>query len=273
MNRRAFSKLALGALPFMSFAKKPTWSVQLLRHATLIVKNKRTTFLVDPMLSPKGAMDPVANAGNDIRIPMTDLPFRIERQLKEADAILVTHTHRDHWDAVAQKMIDKSKPIFCQPTDLEKIRSQGFTNVNAHEDTFEFKGITINVVDGHHGVGEEHQNMGDVCGFMLQQNGHTLYIAGDTVWCEEVMENMRRHKPQTIVVNAGGAQFVTGTPITMDIQDVTTTMKHSHGSTIVAVHMDTINHCKITREIFRKYVAENNLRDILIPNDGETLTF
>ncbi len=101
----------------MSF-KKTTWSLQLIRHTTLVIGTNNSLILIDPMLSAKGAMDPVANAGNDIRIPMTDLPFDIGNLLDQIDAVFITHTHRDHWDAEAQKIIDKSKRIFCQPADL-----------------------------------------------------------------------------------------------------------------------------------------------------------
>jgi L-ascorbate metabolism protein UlaG (beta-lactamase superfamily) len=62
MNRRTFAKIAIsGILPLMSFTKK-MWSVQLIRHATLVISTGKTTILVDPMLSKKGAMDPVGNA-------------------------------------------------------------------------------------------------------------------------------------------------------------------------------------------------------------------
>jgi hypothetical protein len=37
--------------------------------------------------------------------------------------------------------------------------------------------------------------------------------------------------------------------------------------------MDTINHCKVTRDILRKFVAQNNLTRIQIPDDGATLHF
>ena len=38
--------------------------IHFLRHATLVLTIHNLTFLVDPMLSPLEAMEPVANAGN-----------------------------------------------------------------------------------------------------------------------------------------------------------------------------------------------------------------
>jgi L-ascorbate metabolism protein UlaG (beta-lactamase superfamily) len=251
-----------------------------LRHATLIIQKGDVSFLVDPMLSPKGAMDPVGNAGNDTRIPMVDLPVdndKLTAILNDIDAVLVTHTHRDHWDAVAQQMIDKSKPIFCQPADLEKIRGQGFTSVTAIGDKVEFKGITIHRTEGQHGTGEIGQKMGTVSGFVLDDGGDKLYIAGDTIWCTEVEEALKKFKPRTTVVNCGGAEFLTGGPITMTAEDVLKVASTDRKMYTIAVHMDTVNHCKITRAALATYVLNNTrkpreaLRRIAIPQDGETI--
>lgn len=255
----------------MSFKKISTWSVGLVRHATLIIKNKDVTFLVDPMLSPKGAMDPVGNSGNDIRIPMVDLPFDVKDILEDVDAVFVTHTHRDHWDAVAHEQINKSIAIFCQPVDLDKIRSQGFTNVTAIEDKAQFKGITVHRTGGQHGTGEIGQKMGTVSGFVFERGANKLYVAGDTIWCDDVKRAITTHKPQVVVVNAGGAQFLAGDPITMNAADVMTTSKAVGSSKVIAVHMDTVNHCKVTRNILQSFVAENKLTNVLIPADGQTL--
>ena len=256
----------------MSFTKK-VWSVQLIRHATLIIGTNNTTILVDPMLSKKDGMDPVANAGNNIRIPIVELPFDIERQLKQVDAVFVTHTHRDHWDAEAQRLIDKTKPIFCQPADLEKIKGQGFTNVTAIEDKITFGGITVYRTGGQHGTGEIGQKMGTVSGFVFENRDNRLYVAGDSIWCKDVEDALVKFKPATTIVNAGGAQFLTGGPITMNEQDVMSVSKAMTPGNVIAVHMDTVNHCIVTRAILKKFIVENHLTNVHIPDDGATLAF
>ena len=84
--------------------------IQLVRHATLVITLGDVKLLADPMLSPAGAMDPVANASNQHRIPLVDLPFgdaELAQLLARIDGVLVTHTHRDHWDARAVALIAK----------------------------------------------------------------------------------------------------------------------------------------------------------------------
>ena len=50
-----------------------------------------------------------------------------------------------------------------------------------------------------------------VSGFVLRAKGEAaLYIAGDTVWCEDVRKALREYDPKVIVVNAGAAQFLEG---------------------------------------------------------------
>ena len=43
---------------------------------------------------------------------MVDLPISMEEILKNLDAVIVTHTHYDHWDEYAEKLIPKHVPIF-----------------------------------------------------------------------------------------------------------------------------------------------------------------
>lgn len=249
--------------------------ITLLRHATLLVELGGKQLLVDPMLSPKAAMDPVQNAANAWRIPMTDLPLsEAERHqlLDTVDAVLVTHTHRDHWDAAAQKMIPKDKLVLCQPEDEGLIKSQGFTQVVAVKDTYRWGKISICRTGGQHGTGEIGKKMGPVSGFILQAQGHTLYLAGDTIWCPEVREALLQYRPDTVVVNAGAAQFLQGDPITMTGEDVAQVLLTAPAVSVVAVHMDTVNHCHLTRANLNQYLAEQHLAArCLVPADGERI--
>ena len=257
--------------------KKHHMKLTLLRHATLLVEMDGKKILVDPMLSAQGAMEPVQQTGNERRIPMTPLPLsekELGLLLHQVDAVLITHTHRDHWDEEAQRRIPKDKLLFCQPADEEKIKAQGFTRVQAVADTHSWGKLTISRTGGQHGTGEIGKKMGPVSGFVLQAEEHRLYIAGDTIWCDEVRQALATHRPDVVVVNAGAAQFLQGDPITMTAGDVLQVLQAATASRVVAVHMDTVNHCLLTRAAFRSFLAERKLNDrCLVPADGECLTF
>lgn len=287
MHRRAILKSGILAGLFLytggigeflrTIRKEHHMKLTLLRHATLLVEMGGKKILVDPMLSAQGAMEPVQQAGNERRIPMTPLPLgeeELDLLLDAVDAVLITHTHRDHWDEEAQRRIPKDKMLFCQPADEEKIKTQGFTRVQVVADTHSWGKLTISRTGGQHGTGEIGKKMGPVSGFVLQAEEHRLYIAGDTIWCDEVRQALAAHRPDVVVVNAGAAQFLQGDPITMTAEDVRQVMQAAPASRVVAVHMDTVNHCLLTQAAFRSFLTERKLNDrCLVPADGECLTF
>ncbi len=58
----------------------------------------------------------------------------VEQVLDGVHGVLVTHTHRDHWDDAAIQLVPKDLPLFCQPEDLPKMESTHFVNAAAvHE--------------------------------------------------------------------------------------------------------------------------------------------
>ncbi|MEZ4944113.1 MAG: MBL fold metallo-hydrolase [Cyclobacteriaceae bacterium] len=249
--------------------------VRLLRHATLVIQIGGKKILIDPMLSGKGAMDPVGNCGNDIRIPMVNLPLpesEIEELLEAVDAVIVTHLHRDHWDAVAQKQIDKGKTIICQPNDESKLNEQGFYATLSVDDRVEWHDLTISRTNGRHGTGEIGQLMGEVSGFVLDDGQQKIYVAGDTIWCEEVKAALQKYQPDYTVLNAGGAQFLKGDPITMTPDDIIKVHDELPETNIIAVHMDTVNHCFVKRTDIQQALAKSGIvNKVLIPSDGERM--
>jgi L-ascorbate metabolism protein UlaG (beta-lactamase superfamily) len=96
----------------------------------------------------------------------------------------------------------------------------------------------------------------------------TLYIAGDTIWCDEVREALERYKPAGVVVNTGTAQFLRGDPITMTADDVVAVCQAAPAAQVVAVHMEAINHCLLTRDDLAFQLEAARVR-AEIPGDGE----
>ena len=62
--------------------------------------------------------------------PVVDLPLPISEVTKGLDAILVTHTHLDHFDEGAKTSLDHSLPLFGQPFDEETLGKSPFVNVS-----------------------------------------------------------------------------------------------------------------------------------------------
>jgi L-ascorbate metabolism protein UlaG (beta-lactamase superfamily) len=233
------------------------------------------TVLVDPMLGGVGANPPVANSPNQRPNPLVALSQPGPALIDGVDAVLITHTHRDHFDDTAAALLPKQLPLIGQPEDAAKFRGLGFARVHPVTDLLRWEGIEIHRTGGQHGMGEVGRRMAPVSGFVLRSPGErTLYIAGDTIWCREVEEALRLHAPAVTVVNAGAAQFLEGGPITMTAEDVIEVARRASGTTMVAVHMEAINHCVLTRAALASSVAAAGLSDrVWIPRDGESKTY
>ena len=82
----------------------------------------------------------------------------------------------------------------------------------------------------------------------------TVYVTGDTIWCEEVEHAIKENQPNVIVCFAGAARFCTGNPITMDEQDILQVCQAAPYAQVLAVHMEAWNHCRLTRDKLRDYL-------------------
>lgn len=250
----------------------------MIRHATLVVEIAGLRIMVDPMLGSAGTDPPIPNTPNQKPNPLVGLPFEdddLARLVQDVDAVLVTHTHADHWDEKAQVLIPADKPILCQPEDEAKISDSesGFSNVFPVTSELDWNGLRFIRTGGQHGTGEVGARMAPVSGFVVLAEGPpSLYLAGDTVWCREVEEALLAHRPEVVVVNAGAAQFLEGGPITMTAEDVARVRRTAPEARVIAVHMDAINHCLLTKSGLEESLQAQGLAGkVDIPADGETL--
>jgi len=248
--------------------------IQLIRNATLWLEYGGLNILVDPMLMDKEVMPAFPNTPNELRNPRVSLP-ETETDYVNPDLVIVTHTHPDHWDEAAAKHLRKDVPLLCQQGDEAVFNGAGFTNVTAVDEKHEYHSVRFARTSGQHGTGEIGERMGKVSGFVLEADEEPVaYIAGDTIWCEEPAEAIGQYQPEVIVVNAGGARFLEGDPITMDGPDVAAVKRHAPDAHVIAVHMDAINHCMMSRVDLASYLASEQLDgQVLIPSDGESFVF
>ena len=233
--------------------------ITLVRNATLVLELAGRRLVVDPMLDDAGTRPAIEGTRNPIANPTVPLPFPAEEVVRGLDAVLVTHRHRDHLDGTAERLLPRDVPVFCQPEDEEALREVGL-DARPIADALDWDGLRIVKTPGRHGSGEMATLLAPVSGFVLDD----LYVAGDTVWYEGVEETIARHEPRVAVVNAGGAEFEQGGLIIMGVDDVRQVA--ARVPTVVAVHLEALNHCYLTRAALR---AE--LPDVLVPDDGTAL--
>ncbi len=249
-----------------------------IRNATIIITYNNKKFLIDPWLMPKDYMEGFeAGLNSNIRQPRVELPISIE-EIVDVDAVILTHYHPDHWDEFAAKALNKNIPFFVQSKDdFNIIKNLGFNDVRIIEEVSDFAGIKLYKTDCQHGrreiikplceqVGMPYDSMGIV---FKSENEKTLYLAGDTIFCNEVKCALDKYKPDVIIVNACGATTITGEKIIMDCDDIKAISDYAPNTIIVASHMDTVSHLTVTRDDIKNL----KLNNVVVPDDNEFLEF
>ena len=247
--------------------------LQLFRHATMHLSLPEGTILIDPMLAVQGTLEPVSHSPQPRANPLVALPLAVEDIVKNSDACLLTHLHRDHFDSAAARLLPKDLPIFCPPFSAAALREQGFTAVQAAAPQASWQQLTFTLTGGHHGLGDIGQQMGAVAGFVLTgPDRPSIYLAGDTVWCPEVADALKTHQPDIIILYGGGARFTHAGPITMTETDILTVCRHAPQAQVIVVHMEAFDHCLLSRSQLRLHLEAAGV-NALVPNDGDIIAF
>ena len=273
--------LAAGA---STASTKQSVQFQQIRNATAKISFAGKTFLLDPLLAKKGAYPGFDGTFHSERHnPLVELPLPATDVLKGVDAVIVSHTHLDHWDGGNNSFIPKGIPLFVQhEADAKLIRGQGFTNVRVMGESTEFEGVKLTKTGGQHGTDEMYRKtqiaefLGTAMGIVFQAPGaKTLYVVGDTIWRSEVDQNLAKFKPEVVVLNAGDARLVGYTgAIIMGKDDVLRAAQAAPKAIIVATHMDAINHMTLSRKELQEHVQQHGIQArVRIPADGEVVKF
>lgn len=251
-----------------------------IRNATQVIEYAGKKFLIDPFLAPKGMYPGFEGTVNShLSNPLVELPMAIEKII-DVDAVLLTHTHPDHWDETAVSSIPKDKLIFVQHEGDEKIvRSQGFTNVKIFSDHTDFHGISFTRTVCQHGseAAFQHEQMAEILGevtgvIFCHVDEEKLYVVGDTIWINGVEETMKKEQPGVVILNTGWAHVLGFGPIIMGKEDVLKTHQVLPEAKIVATHMGAVNHALVTTQEMRDYAKANMISDfVFVPEDGETV--
>ncbi|GAA1468981.1 MBL fold metallo-hydrolase [Microbacterium thalassium] len=265
--------------------------IRQIRNATLVLEIGEAKILVDPWLEPN-ATTAFPGPTAPLTVPMNEIV--------NVDGVILTHLHPDHWDTTAVAELDSDIPIFTQHgADRDRVKAgevliveatgevwfavvegKTFNNVGVLTGNPEFKGVKLHKVPGQHGsdfaIQAAYDILREVMGVVLTSPGEkTLYIAGDTNWNEYVEANITEYQPDIIVVNAGNAKLPgIDDGIIMSPEDVVKVCEAAPDAVVIASHMDAVAHATTTRAELREYLEGVGLSHrVLIPADGETLTF
>ncbi len=246
--------------------------IQLIRNATMRFTYAHKTFITDPYLAARHTRPSFTGKSPN---PLVDLPCTPHEAIAGIQMVLVSHVHSDHFDPAAQDLLPKDIPLLCQPEDAAAIEAKGFQDVIPVNEETHWQGIGITRTPCQHGSGAVLHEMGNASGYLFHaENEPTVYWAGDTIWCKAVEEVIIRNRPDIIITHSNGAVWGEHVFIVMDAAQTIAVCQSAPNSTVVAVHMEALDHGTVTRAELRKYADDHGIPhdQLLIPADGEILS-
>ena len=248
--------------------------IQLIRNATMKLSMAGKTILTDPVLLPRHGIDSFAGIEKN---PTVDLPLPVADILKNIDMVVVSHLHQDHFDSAAKEHLPKGTPIYCQPDDADKIRAYGFHAVHGVDTAADAGGIAITRTPSAHAGNRKWRDiLGNVSGFIFRADSEpSVYWAGDTIFNDDVKKILQSEKPDIILTHSCGAVLDDSGPIVMDAEQTIAVCRAAPWATVVAVHLEALDHGTVSRRDVRELAEKEGIRaaQLLIPDDGERLRF
>jgi L-ascorbate metabolism protein UlaG (beta-lactamase superfamily) len=111
-------------------------------------------------------------------------PWKIEGEPHDADLILLSHSHYDHFSIDDIKVLRKDNTGIVGSEDV--IADLGYGNPLKPGDQVEIDGVRITGVAAYNVEKEFHPKEEEWLGFILEMEGKRIYYAGDTDLVEEM---------------------------------------------------------------------------------------
>ena len=110
-------------------------------------------------------------------------PFRVEGTPADADLILITHDHFDHFSPADLARVRKAGTVLVTPASTRKEAEKlGFSELHtmAPGERLEVAGVVIEAVASYNTNKPNHPKANGWVGYILTMDGARYYVAGDT---------------------------------------------------------------------------------------------
>ena len=173
-------------------------------------------------------------------------PYKIEEEFHDADFVLCTHTHFDHYSIEDIEKVSKKGTIIIAPSD-----EQGIIKVIPNV-KYEIEGLKFKTTYAYNIEKDFHPKANNWVGYIIELDGKKYYIAGDT-------DNV----PEIQKLECDIAFIPVGGTYTMNKDEAIELTKTLKAKVIVPTHYGLIVGEKTDGENFAKSIKNKNV-EVLI---------
>lgn len=127
-------------------------------------------------------------------------PFKIQKQTNDADIILVTHDHYDHYSPEDIEKIINEETIIVAPKTVKALSKMKNTVLVEPNNIYEVKGIRIETIPAYNVNKQFHEKDNQWVGYIIEIENTRYYIAGDT----DVIPENKQVKCDVAFIPVGG---------------------------------------------------------------------
>lgn len=127
-------------------------------------------------------------------------PFKIEKEANDADIILVTHYHYDHFSTEDIEKISNKDTIIVVPKTVKTLSKMKNTVLVEPNNVYEVKGIRIETIPAYNIKKQFHPKDNQWVGYIIEIENIRYYVAGDT----DVIPENKQVKCDVAFIPVGG---------------------------------------------------------------------
>ena len=177
-------------------------------------------------------------------------PFKLKAEYKDADIILITHEHFDHYSEEDIEKVKKETTKIVITQDLkQRVKSYGFKEENIivvkPNETYEVEKIKIETLPAYNVGKKFHPKENGWVGYIIENEGKKYYIAGDT----DITEENQKIKCDIALVPVGGTY-------TMDYKEAATLVNIIKPKIAIPIHYGSIIGTVEDAENFLKLLSD-----------------
>jgi L-ascorbate metabolism protein UlaG (beta-lactamase superfamily) len=209
---------------------------------TVILEIGGLRIITDPTLDPEGTTYTQV-------ITLRKLSGPASSDVGNIDLALLSHDqHIDNLDNAGRALLNTIPKTITTESGAERlpVNATGLLPWESVElKTPDGDEITITATPARHGPAGTEKITGDVTGFLLQVKGkksYEIYLTGDTVFYEGILEVSRRFKPQYVFIFAGAGKPLGPFNVTMGANDAIDTAFAFPEATIIPLHYEGWSH-------------------------------